>query len=222
MEPQLVRSSAKYPPPNHMYTFLTAIFISESRVSPEVKKEVQRFRYFKNYLASIRGYSETVTPTVVFATGISKMLGSIPGLAGTENVAYTLLVLTVSVFCLTSLDTATRLARYMFQEFWLEPGQTYKDAVGYKKVLTNPLVATWLGKAGKNNKMFYIPMIFMLVVTLTSLVFTLQSNILAISAGGAGLAWCYVRVILAALLIILAIILAVDSIRTMAKQKKLA
>ena len=204
---------------------------------------------------------ETVTPTVVFATGISKMLGSIPGLAGTENVAYTLLVLTVSVFCLTSLDTATRLARYMFQEFWLEPGQTYKDAVGYKKVLTNPLVATlitvvlgitlgltgyaniwplfgasnqllaalgllavatWLGKAGKNNKMFYIPMIFMLIVTLTSLVFTLQSNILAISAGGAGLAWCYVRVILAALLIILAIILAVDSIRTMAKQKKLA
>ena len=204
---------------------------------------------------------ETVTPTVVFATGISKMLGSIPGLAGTENVAYTLLVLTVSVFCLTSLDTATRLARYMFQEFWLEPGQTYKDAVGYKKVLTNPLVATlitvvlgitlgltgyaniwplfgasnqllaalgllavatWLGKAGKNNKMFYIPMIFMLIVTLTSLVFTLHSNILAISAGGAGLAWCYVRVILAALLIILAIILAVDSIRTMAKQKKLA
>ena len=70
--------------------------------------------------------------------------------------------------------------------------------------------------------MFYIPMIFMLVVTLTSLVFTLHSNILAISVGGAGLAWCYVRVILAALLIILAIILAVDSIRTMAKQKKLA
>ena len=37
MEPQLVRSGAKYPPPNHMYTFLTAIFISEGRVSPEVK-----------------------------------------------------------------------------------------------------------------------------------------------------------------------------------------
>ena len=61
---------------------------------------------------------ETVTPTVVFATGISKMLGTIPGLGGTEKIAYTLLVLTVSVFCLTSLDTATRLARYMFQEFY--------------------------------------------------------------------------------------------------------
>ena len=76
-----------------------------------------------------------MTPTVVFATGISKMLGTITGLAGTEEIAYTLLVLTVSVFCLTSLDTATRLARYMFQEFWLEPGETYKDVAGYKKVM---------------------------------------------------------------------------------------
>ena len=36
---------------------------------------------------------ETVTPTVVFATGISKMLSTIC-LAATEKVAYTLLVLT--------------------------------------------------------------------------------------------------------------------------------
>lgn len=202
---------------------------------------------------------ETVTPTVVFATGISKMLGSIPGLAGTEAVAYTLLVLTVSVFCLTSLDTATRLARYMFQEFWLEPGQTYKDADGYKRTLTNPFVATlitvilgiglgltgyaniwplfgaanqllaalgllaiatWLGKEGKNNKMFYIPMIFMLVVTITSLCFTIKTNLAGIAAGGAGVVWCYVRGIIAALLVILAVILAIDSIKTMAGQKK--
>ena len=202
---------------------------------------------------------ETVTPTVVFATGISKMLGSIPGLAGTEEIAYTLLVLTVSVFCLTSLDTATRLARYMFQEFWLEPGETYKDVTGYKKVLTNPFVATlitvvlgiglgltgyaniwplfgasnqllaalgllavatWLGKAGKNNKMFLFPMAFMLVVTITSLCFTLKSNIAGIAAGGAGVTWCYVRAIIAALLVVLAVVLAVDGIKTMAKQKK--
>lgn len=202
---------------------------------------------------------ETVTPTVVFATGISKMLGSIPGLAGTEQIAYTLLVLTVSVFCLTSLDTATRLARYMFQEFWLEPGETYKDVTGYKKTLTNPFVATlitvvlgiglgltgyaniwplfgaanqllaalgllaiatWLGKEGRNNKMFYIPMIFMLVVTITSLCFTIKTNLAGIAAGGAGVAWCYVRGIIAALLVVLAIILAVDSIKTMSGQKK--
>ncbi|MBD5539977.1 MAG: carbon starvation protein A [Lachnospiraceae bacterium] len=202
---------------------------------------------------------ETVTPTVVFATGISKMLSSIPGLASTETVAYTLLVLTVSVFCLTSLDTATRLARYMFQEFWLEPGETYKDVTGYKKVLTNPFVATlitvilgiglgltgyaniwplfgaanqllaalgllavatWLGKAGKNNKMFLFPMAFMLVVTITSLCFTLKTNFAGITAGGAGVAWCYVRAIISALLIVLAIILAIDGVKTMASQGK--
>ena len=202
---------------------------------------------------------ETVTPTVVFATGISKMLGSIPGLAGTEKIAYTLLVLTVSVFCLTSLDTATRLARYMFQEFWLEPGETYKDVTGYKKVLTNPFVATlitvvlgiglgitgyaniwplfgaanqllaalgllavatWLGKAGRNNKMFYIPMAFMLIVTITSLCFTLKSNVLGIMAGAEGVTWCLVRAVIAALLVVLAVVLAIDGIKTMMNQKK--
>lgn len=202
---------------------------------------------------------ETVTPTVVFATGISKMLSAIPGLAATEKVAYTLLVLTVSVFCLTSLDTATRLARYMFQEFWLEPGENPKDVTGYKKVLTNPFVATlitvvlgiglgltgyaniwplfgaanqllaalgllavatWLGKAGKNNKMFLFPMAFMLVVTITSLCFTLKTNFLGITAGGAGVAWCYVRAVISALLIVLAIILAIDGIKTMVSQSK--
>ena len=84
----------------------------------------------------------TVVPTAVFATGISEMVATIPGLGGSTHVLYSLLVLTVSVFCLTSLDTATRLARYMFQEFWLEPGQTYKEATGYKAVLTNPVVST--------------------------------------------------------------------------------
>ncbi len=202
---------------------------------------------------------ETVTPTVVFATGISKMLGTIPGLGGTEKIAYTLLVLTVSVFCLTSLDTATRLARYMFQEFWLEPGETYKDVTGYKKTLTNPFVATlitvvlgiglgltgyaniwplfgaanqllaalgllavatWLGKAGKNNRMFLFPMAFMLVVTITSLCFTLKTNFAGISAGGEGVTWCIVRAVISALLIILAVILAVDGVKTMKRQKK--
>lgn len=200
----------------------------------------------------------TVVPTAVFATGISKMLGSIPGLAGTTQITYSLLVLTVSVFCLTSLDTATRLARYMFQEFWLEPGQTTKDATGYKKVLTNPLVATvitvilgiglgltgyanvwplfgasnqllaalgllavatWLGKAGKNNKMFLLPMAFMLVVTITSLVFTLQSNIAGISAGGPQVVWCWVRSVIAFLLVVLSVILAAEGIKTLAKQR---
>ena len=81
--------------------------------------------------------------TAIFAGGISKMVATIPGCAGLEKILYTLLVLTYSAFCLTSLDTATRLARFMFQEFWLEPGQTTKDIKeGWKKVMVNPYFAT--------------------------------------------------------------------------------
>jgi len=82
------------------------------------------------------------TPTLVFSHGLARMVATIPGLAGTQAVVQSLLVLAVSVFCLTSLDTATRLARYMFQEFWLKPGETYKDVNGVRKVLCNPYVST--------------------------------------------------------------------------------
>ncbi|MGN0975103.1 MAG: carbon starvation protein A, partial [Gemmiger sp.] len=197
---------------------------------------------------------ELTTPTAVFAEGISSMVATIPALAGAKDVLYSLLVLTVSVFCLTSLDTATRLARYMFQEFWLEPGQTYKDATGYKAVLANPVVstaitvvlgialgmtgytkiwplfgasnqllaalglmavATWLGKVGKNNRMFFIPMAFMLVVTVVSLIQTLVHNLTGFAADPL---WCGVRAVLAVLLVVLALVLAADAFKTIKEQ----
>ena len=198
------------------------------------------------------------TPTAVFATGISRMVATIPGLEGTQATVSSLLVLTVSVFCLTSLDTATRLARYMFQEFWLEPGQTYKDATGFKAVLCNPFVATaitvvlgiglglggystiwplfgasnqllaalallavcaWLGNVGKNNKMFYLPMIFMLVVTLTSLAQTAIAKVNTISANGATTA-PMIQLVLAVVLFVLALVLAVEACQTIFGHKK--
>ena len=82
------------------------------------------------------------TPTAVFATGLSKMVATIPGLEATQTTISALLILAVSTFCLTSLDTATRLARYMFQEFWLKPGETYKDVTDFRKTLCHPFVAT--------------------------------------------------------------------------------
>ena len=199
------------------------------------------------------------TPTQVFATGLSKMIALIPGLAGLETTLFALLILTVSVFCLTSLDTATRLARYMFQEFWLKPGETYKDAKGFKAVLANPAVATaitvvigvalgmngyatiwplfgaanqllaalallavccWLGNIGKNNKMFYLPMAFMLVVTLTSLFQTIKAKI-AVLAGGYDFASA-AQLVLGALLFVLAIVLAVEGIVALTGKKKAA
>lgn len=134
--------------------------------------------------------------TAIFGGGIAGMID--PSRGAAYDILYTLLVLTYSAFCLTSLDTATRLARFMFQEFWLDgsKGETPENVTGYKKVLANPYVATiitvvlgiglgmngyekiwalfgsanqllaalgllavatWLGRIGKNNKMFLIP-----------------------------------------------------------------
>lgn len=200
--------------------------------------------------------TKLVGATGIFAGGIANMYSGLGPNA--VKILRTLLTLTYSAFCLTSLDTATRLARFMFQEFWLEPGQTYKEATGYKAVLTNPVVstvitvvlgiglgltgyskiwplfgasnqllaaigllavATWLGKVGKNNKMFLFPMVFMLIVTITSLVQTLIANFKGLGAG-VGIGWCVARIVLAGLLVILALILAVDGFKTLANQKK--
>ncbi len=196
--------------------------------------------------------------TNIFGGGLAHMIDdSIPG---TYNILFTLLVLTYSAFCLTSLDTATRLARFMFQEFWLDgsKGETPENVTGYKKVLSNIYVstgvtvvlgvllglngyekiwalfgsanqllaalgllavATWLGNIGKNNKMFLIPMAFMLVVTIFSLLINTKTQIGLISAGGAD--WGpYVQAIIGVLLVVLAVILAIEGISTIAKQKK--
>ena len=202
----------------------------------------------------------TVTPTVVFATGLASMFSKVFG-AGCYNVVYSMLILAVSAFCLTSVDTATRLARYMFAEFFVEPGQSAEDLKGWKKVITNPYVATaitvvagvalgltgyakiwalfgaanqllaalgllavccWLGKIGRNNKMFYIPMVFMLVVTLTSLVMTLQAKCTALMAGAGDPFAAGVQAALAAVLFVLAVILAVKGAKTIFGKKKAA
>ncbi len=202
----------------------------------------------------------TAGATAIFAGGISQMYGGIAS-EGVVTVLNTLLVLTYSAFCLTSLDTATRLARFMFQEFFLEPGQTVDDIKdGWKKTLVNPYVATiitvilgvvlgmtgyskiwglfgaanqllagigllavatWLGNVGKNNKMFLLPMGFMIIVTICSLCVTVKNQLGIISAGGAD--WGpYAQAILAVILIVLAIVLVIEGIQTLSKQKKSA
>lgn len=200
----------------------------------------------------------TAGATAIFAGGISQMYGGIAP-EGVVTVLNTLLVLTYSAFCLTSLDTATRLARFMFQEFFLEPGQTVDDVKdGWKKTFVNPYVATiitvilgialgmtgyskiwglfgaanqllagigllavatWLGNVGKNNKMFLFPMGFMIIVTICSLCVTVKNQLGIISAGGAD--WGpYAQAILAVILIVLAVVLVIEGIQTISRQKK--
>ncbi|MDE6055123.1 MAG: carbon starvation protein A, partial [Lachnospiraceae bacterium] len=52
-------------------------------------------------IAYARQTGHTAGATDIFAGGISAMVAAIPGLAGLENILYTLLILTYSAFCLT-------------------------------------------------------------------------------------------------------------------------
>ena len=197
------------------------------------------------------------SPSVAFAAGIATMFGA--ETSKIYGVIYALLTLAVSVFALTSLDSGTRLSRFMFGELFLKEGEAdWKDASGIRKFLTHPLVGTlimvgigstlgflklsaiwglfgaanqllaglalmavasWLGDIGKNNKMFIIPMIFMLAATLTSLVQTVIAKIGMVGAGTA--AWGdWFQLCFAAAMAILAVILAVEGFQTMSKQKK--
>ena len=200
------------------------------------------------------------SPSAAFGAGLATLFGKEGSSA--YNTIYALLTLAVSVFALTSLDTGTRLSRFMFSELFLKEGEaTWKDATGIRKLLANPLfgtclmvvigcilgglklsaiwglfgaanqllagialmaVAAWLGNAGKNNKMFFIPMIFMLAATLTSLVLTIVKKIGAMAAGAEGAFFWgnWFQLIFALAMAVLAVILVIEGVQTFAKQAK--
>ncbi len=188
------------------------------------------------------------SPAAAFADGIAAMFYG-------NGVIYALLTLAVSVFALTSLDTATRLSRFMFSELFLKDGEaTWKDAKGFRKFLCHPLTGTlimviigcvlgglklsqiwglfgaanqllaglalmavcaWLGNAGKNNKMFYIPMVFMLCATLTSLVITIKNKL----TGGLAAWGDWFQLIFAIAMVVLAVILVIEGFQTIFAKK---
>ena len=202
------------------------------------------------------------SPPNAFGTGIATLFSN-PG-SPVFNTVKALLTLAVSVFALTSLDTATRLSRFMFSELFLKENEnSWKDATGIRKVIANPIfgtasmviigcilgglslsqiwglfgaanqllagialmaVAAWLGQAGKNNKMFFIPMIFMLAATLASLIITIISKIKAMAAGAAGaFAWGnWFQLCFATAMTVLAVILVIEGVQTFVKQAKRA
>ncbi len=157
------------------------------------------------------------SPTVVFAQAISGFFATIGMPETAVSATYTIISLAVSCFCLTSLDTGTRLGRFMFQELFAGTGVGKKMKLdnmyvatiitaicgfalclaGYAKVwplfgACNQLVAvpaflavgTYLKKHNKNNKMLYIPIIFMATATLVSLFFSFKNNMMALLGGG--------------------------------------
>ena len=202
------------------------------------------------------------SPSAAFGAGIATLFAD----KGTSvyNTITALLTLAVSVFALTSLDSATRLSRFMFSELFLKEDEvTWKDATGVRKLLANPLfgtalmviigstlgalklsaiwslfgaanqllagiallaVAAWLGEVGKNNKMFFIPMIFMLAATLTQLVSTVIKQTGVIAAGkfsASDPAWGHwFQLLFAAAMTMLAVILVIEGAKTFVKLAK--
>ena len=194
-------------------------------------------------------------PPTIFAGGIATLFSSFAGEAS-YKVIYTLFTLAVSVFALTSLDSGTRLCRYLFGELLIPEGKTAADLTGFKAFLVKPLVCTvimaaigcgmgflglsqiwgvfgaanqllagiamlavacWLGQIGKNNKMFFIPMIFMLCATLTALIKTIITKIGAVAAGAPWGDWF--QLIWSCALVVLAILLVIEGVQALGKKK---
>ena len=203
------------------------------------------------------------SPPTIFAGGLATLVANMTGTVADFsnplfNTVYTLLTLAVSVFALTSLDTGTRLGRYMFTELFVREGEDPTKITGFRGFLAKPMVGTiilvaigcslgyanvtaiwalfgaanqllaglalmavacWLGNIGKSNKMFFIPMVFMMIATLTSLVITVTQRLNSVMAGGAD--WTiWFQLIFAVALIVLAVVVSISGIQTFAKQAK--
>lgn len=182
-------------------------------------------------------------PVNVFSEGIANFMLSfgIP-----FNIGKTFTSLAISAFALTSLDTSTRLARFIFQEFFDGKSSKVNDTKSQESTSKNPLtnmyvstaltvvvsgllavmgyqkiwpifgsanqllaaiallaIALWLAKSKKSFKELVIPIVFMFVVTMFSLILNIKSNI------GVN----YALVIIAAVLLVLAAILIFEAIK---------
>lgn len=192
------------------------------------------------------------SPTVVFASAISGFFAAIGFGETAVTATYTIIALAVSAFCLTSLDTATRLGRFMFQELFAA-----KD--GKKNILSNMYVATvitaflgfilclagyqnvwplfgacnqlvavpaflavavFLARKGRNNKMLYFPMVFMLCATISSLVLTFKNNLTKLIGGNGTVIKEGLQCIIIVPVVVLAIILVIEGCKVLIQVEK--
>lgn len=58
VEPELVREGNAYPARNHMYTYLTFVFLCDSALDREVVKSLKKYHFTRNYLFTFRGWCE--------------------------------------------------------------------------------------------------------------------------------------------------------------------
>jgi carbon starvation protein len=80
-------------------------------------------------------------PVPAFSLGVARFIHAIPFFNFSIESAQTFTALAVSAFALTSLDTATRLARFMFQEYFEDKEKNEKSLVTNRYVSTAITVA---------------------------------------------------------------------------------
>lgn len=153
-------------------------------------------------------------PFIIFSQAMASLFAK----AGLNtNTIYIITMLTISAFALTTLDTTTRLARYLIQEFSSDiKSEIIKKRIsnqyiataltvvvtgilafgGFKNIWSlfgtvNQLLAAialltvsvWLGSKGKKIFILIIPMAFMLIAAITSLILLLYNNIVKLVGG---------------------------------------
>lgn len=153
-------------------------------------------------------------PFIIFSQAMASLFSKV---GMDSNAIYILTMLTISAFALTTLDTTTRLARYLIQEFSSDiKSEKIKSRIsnqyiataltvavtgllafgGFKNIWSlfgtvNQLLAAialltvsvWLGSKGKKIFILIIPMGFMLIAALTSLILLLYNNIVKLVGG---------------------------------------
>ena len=181
-------------------------------------------------------------PLVIYGRGMGRFL-AVLGLP--EKLGYSFGLLALSTFILTTLDTCTRLGRYIFEEFFNLKGSrsryfstmatlalpavfvliTLKDAQGkaipaWKAIwpvfgasnqllaaLTLLVITLWLRKMGKKFIFTLLPMLFMISMTLWSLLLLIRQY--RLSAIG----------LIAVVLLLLAVLLIVEAFRSLRSRK---
>jgi carbon starvation protein len=191
-----------------------------------------------------------MAPPVIFASAIRNFFVNMGFGGWAADVTYTVILLAISAFALTSLDTATRLGRFIFQELFTSKDPNSKNPLknmyvstvvtvffggvlclgGYQNIwplfgACNQLVAvpaflaaaTYLGRKGKNNKMFYIPTIFMMAACATSLILSFLANVRVLATGQGKI---FVQGLQCAVIVpifVLALLLMIEGFQTLAK-----
>ena len=92
--------------------------------------------------STLAGRGDGATPTEVFAGGLAAMWSAGFKASGAYGLVYSLTVLMVSVFALTTLDTITRLARYLFAELFNPDNRRLKKLEGAQRFFATPSVGT--------------------------------------------------------------------------------